>query len=147
VCKEGKIVYIAKLNSHWRHVICAAWKRKGKQLGPPRRSCFAFFSEQCINLMHMIWCVLKWDIWEPNNSQPSVLLKWFYHRTRKTRGCLMQRTCGKLKAVLLSPITAKESLIWLIWHNRKANLFNQTFISYLQVSNIELLPHQYIFLL
>jgi len=29
---------------------------------------------------------------------------------------LVQHTCGKLKAVLLSPITAKESLIWLIWH-------------------------------
>lgn len=32
-------------------------------------------------------------------------------------------TCGKLKAVLLSPIIAKESRIWLTWCNYKDHAF------------------------
>lgn len=81
--------------------------------------------------------MLKWNTWEPNNSQPSVLLNIAdLQNKKKIKGCLMQHTCGKLKAVLLSPITAKESLIWLIWDNTKAIFFNQNCISYRHVNNI-----------
>lgn len=30
-------------------------------------------------------------------------------------------TCGKLKAVLLSPIIAKDSRIWFTWYNKIGN--------------------------